>query len=320
MIRRLLIALALVVMVAIGALAGMIAFGTASPLPPLASVSDPFRRIDYGDLPPIESVRARDGTALAYRLYPGGAARVAVLIHGSAGGSSGMHVLAKALQAAGVTVYAPDMRGHGASGPHGDIAYIGQLDDDLADLMASVRPRYPQAAISLIGFSSGGGFTLRIAGGNYGTLFDNYVAIAPALCPGAPTCRMGGDSWAAVHIPRIIALRILGRLGVHWFEGLTVVAFAVQPGMESRLTAAYSARLAASFKVHDDYVADIRQASRQVAVLVGATDELFYADRFADVFHSVRADIPVTIVPGLGHIDMIMQPAALDAVRSIVLR
>ena len=320
MIGRVLAALAIVGVVAVGALAGMIAFGTKPAPPPLASVSDPFKRIDYSDLPPIETFRARDGAALAYRSYPGTGARVAVLIHGSAGGSPGMHVLAKALQAAGVTVYAPDMRGHGASGPHGDIAYIGQLDDDLADLMQSIRVRHPQGAVSLIGFSAGGGFTLRVAGGPYGALFDRYVAIAPALCPGAPTCRPGGDSWVAVYVPRIIALRILGHLGVHWFEGLTVVAFAVQPGMENRLTAAYSARLAASFKAHDDYVADIRQGSRPIAVLAGRADELFYADRFAEVFHSVRADIPVTIVPGLGHIDMITQPAALAAVRSIILQ
>jgi non-heme chloroperoxidase len=48
-----------------------------------------------------------------------------------------MNPLAKTLQAEGVTVYAPDLRGHGSSGRRGDIDYIGQLDDDLVDLYQS---------------------------------------------------------------------------------------------------------------------------------------------------------------------------------------
>jgi alpha-beta hydrolase superfamily lysophospholipase len=38
------------------------------------------------------------------------------------------------VRAAGITTYVPDIRGHGGSGRRGDIDYIGQLDDDLADL------------------------------------------------------------------------------------------------------------------------------------------------------------------------------------------
>jgi Serine aminopeptidase, S33 len=60
-----------------------------------------------------------------------------VLIHGTATESSVMNALAKTLNAAGTTVYAPDLRGHGASGNRGDIDYIGQLDDDLVDLIAT---------------------------------------------------------------------------------------------------------------------------------------------------------------------------------------
>ena len=50
-----------------------------------------------------------------------------------------MNAVAKALAEAGVTAVALDIRGHGASGTRGDIAYPGQLDDDLADLIAELR-------------------------------------------------------------------------------------------------------------------------------------------------------------------------------------
>jgi pimeloyl-ACP methyl ester carboxylesterase len=58
---------------------------------------------------------------LAYRAYPGGGQQVAVLIHGSAGQSPGMHALARTLNETVATVYALDVRGYGASGRRGDI-------------------------------------------------------------------------------------------------------------------------------------------------------------------------------------------------------
>ncbi|MEJ0023274.1 MAG: alpha/beta fold hydrolase [Alphaproteobacteria bacterium] len=86
-----------------------------------------------------------------------------MLVHGSSGSSAAVHKLARALSSAGVTVFAPDIRGHGASGPHGDIAYLGQLDDDMADLTAHLVPNCGRTNARLLaGHSSGGGFVLRI--------------------------------------------------------------------------------------------------------------------------------------------------------------
>ena len=68
-----------------------------------------------------------------------------------------------------------------APGRRGDIDYIGQLDDDLADLVALIRRDKPAASLTLIGFSGGGAFTIRIAGGRYGALFDRFILIDPAI-------------------------------------------------------------------------------------------------------------------------------------------
>jgi predicted alpha/beta-fold hydrolase len=141
-------------------LAAAIAFGTAAPPRPVNP-----RQIDLTELPALSRYTARDGTQLAYRVYPGNGEQEAVPIHGSGTESSVMNALAKTLQTAGATVYAPDLRGHGSSGRRGDIDYIGQLDDDLADLIATIRPELANAALTLIGFSGGGAFTIRIAGG-----------------------------------------------------------------------------------------------------------------------------------------------------------
>lgn len=311
--RKAMIVLLVVFVVVIAGLAGMIAFGTSAPPPPLAAVNEPFKHVDFSDLPGVQTYQARDGAMLAYRSYDAGGDRMAVLIHGSSGSGSGMHIVAKALRDAGITAYALDLRGHGKSGPHGDIAYVGQLEDDVADFMGGLRADHPNATVTLIGFSSGGGFALRVAGGQYGALFDRYILVSPMLRYDAPTVRPS-SGWAAPFIPRIIALSILDRLALHGFEGLPVLAFAVPPDLRTVLTPTYSYRLWRNFAPHDDYLGDIARCPKPMQVLVGGADELFHADRFAPLFQSVRADVPVTVVPGPGHIAMTTTPAGVAAI------
>jgi non-heme chloroperoxidase len=293
--------------------AGVLGFDAPSKPTPLASVSDPFAKVDFTDLPALRRYPARDGAELDYRAYPGGDTQVVVLIHGSSDDGSGMHPLAKALSMAGATVYVPGLRGHHNSGRSGDIDYIGQLDDDLGDFVAALRALHPQASFSLIGFSSGGGFVLRVIGHPEQKLFDRFILISPALPYDAPTIRPSTGGWVSVALPRIIALRLLNRVGIDWFNGLPIVAFATQPGVEF-LTSAYSYRLQANFSAPPDYLAGLGRSRKPAALLVGGSDELFYPDRFAPLFQPVRPDIPVTIVPGLGHIAMSVTPEGITAV------
>jgi non-heme chloroperoxidase len=296
---------------------GMIVFGTASAPPPVASLQtgDAVIGRERADLGPALHFKARDGTTLAYRAYPGAANRIAFLIHGSSGSSGAVHGLAKALQAAGITVYAPDMRGHGESGRKGDVDYVGQLEADLIDLIGAIGPVSPNAKRILIGHSSGGGFVLRFAGGVEGGRFDGYLLLSPYVAYDAPTVRPNAGGWAAPYVPRIIALAVLSRLGIHWLEGLPVVVFAVPPqDLTANRTPTYSFRLWANFSPHRDWRGDIHAIRRPAIVLVGANDELFRADEFAPTFHSVRADIPVEVVPGINHMEMVTAPAGRAAV------
>ena len=252
---------------------------------------------------------------LAYRAYPASPDRVAIVVHGSSGSSAAVHGFAKALQAAGITVFAPDIRGHGASGRNGDIDYVGQLEDDLADLLAALPPLPAGGKKILVGHSSGGGFALRVAGGPIGDRFDGYLLIAPFLRHDAPTTRANAGGWVAPAVPRIIGLATLSRLGLHWFEGLPVVAFAIAPqDLHANRTARYSFRLWANFSPHNDWQADVRGIRRPAMVLVGANDELFVADRFAPTFHALRRDIEVEVVPSLDHMGAVVQAEGRAAV------
>lgn len=292
-------------------LAVMIIFGAAKPSP--AAVLD-FPANGTAGLPAIQTITARDGAALAFRCYPGNGSRVAILIHGTADGGGGMHGPAEALKSRGVTAYALDIRGHGASGKRGDIGYIGQLDDDLADFMKEIGRRHPGTEVVLVGFSSGGGFALRVAAGPVGALFDRFVLISPYLGHRAPTQRPHHVDWLVPYIPRLIALSILERLGIHRFEGLPAVAFAADPGARHGPMLTNSYRLSRNFHPSDDFRGDFRRVGKPMTVMVGGEDEVFYAERFADVIHGVRSDIAVKVVPGLGHFDMTLSRAGADAI------
>lgn len=284
----------------------------------LASVTEPFAKMDLTGLPGLISYRARDGADLSYRVYPGQGDQVVVLIHGSAGSSQDMHRMALALEhESGSTVLVPDLRGHGANRPHGDVAYMGQLDDDMEDFIHAVKPAYPGKKWTLLGFSSGGGFALRISGDPQGKEFDRYILVSPFLRYNAPTARQDAAKsnndaqWYSVSIKRIIGLSVLGSFGIHRFDGLPVLSFPVPDNLEA-VTPTYSMRMQENFEPHANYRADIRNSQRPMLVFVGSADQLFYPDRFANVFDSERPGVPVTIIPGMTHSDMITKPLAIQ--------
>lgn len=300
-------------------LAAAVALGGPPPIEPLASINEPFAKVDFGAVPPAGRYTARDGTPLAWHHYPaassGGVgasgARRVVLVHGSSARGRSMHVLAQALANAGFHVAALDMRGHGESGPRGQAAYIGQLEDDIEDFMRAVPHAGPS---TLAGFSSGGGFVLRFAGGSGQDLFDRYVLLSPYLRHDAPTARQGNGGWASVGIPRIIGLRLLSAAGVTAWNDLPVVRFALNDAARPMLTPSYSFTLGSNFGPHDDYASDIRNARGALKIVAGQSDELFHTDRFAAVFAAAGKAVPVTLVPGTNHMGLTLDAAAVQAV------
>jgi non-heme chloroperoxidase len=304
------------------ALAAALAFGGPTRPPPMRSISDPFKDVDFSSLPPLGRYAARDGALLAYRFYAPAASQAGrgsvVLVHGSSADSQSMHPLAQSLARAGFAVYALDMRGHGGSGPHGDIAYVGQLDDDLADFMQAEHPAHPR---TLVGFSAGGGFAIRVAGGARQTLFDNYLFMAPYTNRRAPNYRPAAGGWLSVGVSRLVAIRLLNRVGITAFNHLTTVDFAVTDEPKAQLTPSYSYALATNFQPRADYRQNIRDIHEPAAVLDGQDDEVFIAGKFAQVFAEAgRPDIPVTLVPGAGHITLTLAPAARAVAVSAVER
>ena len=288
-----------------------------APLPELKSISAARGTVDLSALPAIERFQARDGTWLGFRHYPvSGPAtgRAAIVVHGSSGSSGGtIHAMSQALAARGVETFAVDMRGHGASGTRGDIGYVGQLEDDLADFVGVLRKTVPSAPLTLIGHSAGGGFALRVAGSPIQNLFERTVMLAPYLGYDAPSTRRNSGGWASVDIPRILGLLVLRKLGITCCEALPVLALAVPPNSEKALVATYTDRLMRNFGT-GDFRRDLATATKPLTIICGADDELMLADKYVEAVRGAAVPVDVRLLDGINHMGIVAAPKAVSLI------
>lgn len=320
MFRRFVLRPVLLLLAVLGLAAATLGAMIAQPLvapPPLASIQQGAQKIDAKDAPAPAYFAARDGTQIGYRVFeptggPGAAAPAAILVHGSAGHSLNMVPLGRALAAAGVRAIAVDMRGHGVSGARGDVAYIGQSEDDLGDLLDHLKLTDRPA---LVGFSMGGGFAARVAHTPLGARFSRFVLASPFLGADAPTSRpsSGEARWANVDLPRIVALTILHRAGIDCCGALPVIAYGLPPEIRRYATTRYSFNLLSSFGPKDMRYRDLSGVPQPIAIVAGEKDELMFADRYADVAKTA-AHAQVAVVPGVDHMGLARAPAALTAI------
>jgi pimeloyl-ACP methyl ester carboxylesterase len=270
--------------IVVAVLGGTIAFGTETPPVPLSSIGMPFESVDFRDLPAVEKIPSRTGRQIAFRrwgndLQTPASQPIVVAIHGSSATSSGFN--------------------------------------DFADLVAAVQARHPNAKPVLIGFSSGVGFALHVAASPLGKAFERTVLISPMLVVRSPTVRPEARACATAFVPRILAIKLLNEIGIHVFDHLNVLAFAIDPKRSQILTGYYSFLLTNAFATAD-YAADLPKASSPMAILVGEQDELFNASLFAPTIGAIRTDIPVTVVPETNHIAMIVDPRAVPAIAEAI--
>jgi pimeloyl-ACP methyl ester carboxylesterase len=315
--------LVLLAFAAIGAVALLLTAMIATPLVQpgeLHSVSETARSVDRSTMPPLSRFTARDGTELAYRHYPArgaAAGKIAILVHGSSGSSMAVHALADALAAHGIETYAPDIRGHGGSGTRGDIGHIGQLEDDMADLVALVRKTAPDAPITLLGHSAGGGFVLRLASSPVADQFVRTIMLAPYLGYDAPTNRPQSGGWASADIPRFLGLGVLRKLGIECCEALPTLSFAVPPDSANILAATYSYRLMRNFATRG-YKADLAALRRPMTLIAGADDELMLSDKYADAVHAVAPNVEVKLIAGVNHMGVVSVAKAVNEIADYV--
>jgi non-heme chloroperoxidase len=299
--------------VLVAAAAGLLSralVGTAAPEPAAQAVYDDgdLRRADYSGLPAPRKLLARDGTALAARVYGASGDTVVLAVHGSSGRGRYYHPLATFLSGRGhATVYALDLRGHGESGGRrGDVDYVGQLEDDLADVLTAIHRERPGARIVLLGHSAGGGLAVRYAGRSAGPGVDGYVLLAPYLGPGAPPTKADAGGWARVDVPTMLALSARAAAGDPSGQEAIVVRFNQPPASADPLQVlAYSDRMLVSLSPRQDLSHDLSAIRRPLLVLAGSRDESFRADLYEPTIAPLAGGT-FTTLPDVTHLGLVV--------------
>ncbi|MCR5890786.1 alpha/beta hydrolase [Hymenobacter sp. J193] len=267
--------------------------------------------------------KARDGGRLHTARYGRRSPHTILLLHGVGASGAALHEAAGRLQqATGAEVYALDLRGHGRSaGRAGDVDYIGQYADDVADVAAALRRDKPRGKLVLAGHSMGGGIAL-LYGQQASPRVDGLLLLAPllghdspalaaALPPAGPdSANASGPDLMHVHIGRIIGLKMLNSVQLHQHDSLPVLFLNVPPAAPLRH---YSYRANASM-APEHYAAGLRAVTGPLLVLVGGQDEVFAAEA---QHRAVQAHSrgQVEVVAGASHNGLCREARTFQVVR-----
>ncbi len=261
-------------------------------------------------------VKTRNGSMIFTRVYTSESKHVMILIHGSGSESRYLATLANSIAKANIaTVVTPDLRGHGEnSGKRGDIDYIGQLEDDLEDLIVYSKRNLGAKKIILAGHSSGGGFVLRFIGNPKNTKVYKAIMLAPYLGYNAPTVKPNSGGWVTVALKRIIGLSMLNNIGIKILNGLPVLFFNLPDAYADKLQVpSYSFRMTMNF-TPKNYRKEIQNITIPCLVLVGAKDEGFNPEQFQLAFEPAKKFVKTDILKNINHLELVKSDETFERI------
>lgn len=279
--------------------------------------------------------KARDGIELSLLHFAVDAPRgVVVLMHGSTYNGKRYANLAKAIHRQGFEVLLPDWRGHGQSGgKRGDCDYIGQLEDDLADLLDFYRT-FGSAPVILAGHSAGAVICMRYIV-KYGCDGISAMAlIAPAINSPLEAVRFDQPAAAAQYAIRhfrkpppkppveektkVMAQKFAPQLLLQqfWLAKLlpplrhrTALRFPANEQMaklEGRvLDYSYNMMMACELS---DYPLTFRKITVPLLLLTGLNDEILNSDFLSTCYHwhvDAELDCQLIELPNVNHMAVI---------------
>lgn len=226
----------------------------------------------------------RDNKRIFGYKFPKQSDNVIILIHGVGSNAFLYNKTAGLLQeATQAEVYTIDLRGHGQSeGNSGDVDYVNQYVDDLADVIEIIRKEKPNGKIIISGHSMGGGIALRYAMAKQYEQPAGFLLFAPLIGHNSPAFLQGEateniteEPFMKIHIERIIGLSMLNEIDNHDYDSLPVLFFNLP---ETNPLRKYSYRANKSM-TPDDYVAGLNAVNKPMLVLMGSEDEAFSATK-----------------------------------------
>jgi len=132
-----------------------------------------------------DHILAADGVRLPLRIWPaeGRESAVVLAVHGFNDHSTAFDDAATELAPQGITVYAYDQRGFGATDPEKRGLWPGveAFTGDLRAAAALLRPRHPDVPFYLLGESMGGAVVMTAMTGPEPPVTDGIILVAPAV-------------------------------------------------------------------------------------------------------------------------------------------
>lgn len=295
---------------------GIALFLTYRPVPTFES--DPFPAPVGNDADHIpQTYTMRDGETLFARQFPADSDTTILLIHGVTSDSTVLSSAAQLLREENnAEVIALDLRGHGRSGGgKGHVDYIGQYEDDVADVISAIHTERPDGQLILAGHSMGGGIALRFARLTERPEVDGYLLFAPHLGPNSPTMPQANPetaelaaAYSQLHVPRLIGLIMLNSVGIKGLNYLDLLYFNLTDDVTNSYS--YGATLNSSPQEHGPELAAV---DAPMLIVVGSNDEAFVASEYPAAVAEF-SDGEVHIIEGENHNSILQSPAALTRI------
>jgi pimeloyl-ACP methyl ester carboxylesterase len=240
----------------------------------------------------------RDGVQLYARQFGSPAETEVLMLHGVGASSDGLAPTAAAIAAAQhARVVTLDLRGHGRSGgKRWAVAYSGQYDDDVSDVLAVMRKQGVRRIV-LAGHSMGGGIALRHALRSEQPV-EGYLLLAPLLGSDAPSMRTGASAaagsqnYAAFRTPRLFGALMFSLVGIHAFDDLPILTLA-QPGQ--RPAYGFGALTSMQPNAPHDYREALGAIRVPLLLIAGTRDEAFNAPAYPGILRRAHKGEAVLI-------------------------
>ncbi|HVU20021.1 MAG TPA: alpha/beta fold hydrolase [Rhizomicrobium sp.] len=218
---------------------------------------------------------ASDGALIPYRVWPAHRPRALILLlHGAFDYSGAFDEIGPRLASTGLTAFAFDQRGFGATASRGHWCGIERMTDDVGDALGFLRARFGDQPAFIVGESMGADIAVRaIAAGNAGDIRGIVLA-----APGAVTDAVRRLLWGCL-------IRLLGyfapdsELGIERIKGTGLTAAGAirllcDPLVLRSLRPAMAAGL---FELAVSAVPAARQVSVPALTMIGSRENLIYS-------------------------------------------
>ncbi len=261
----------------------------------------------------------RDGEILFARRFPADSDDTILLLHGVTSESAAFNISAQMLRnISGAELIALDLRGHGQSGgTPGDVDYIGQYEDDVADVITAIGEQKPNGRFILAGHSMGGGIALRYAQLSDRPTVDGYLMFAPHLGTDAPTMPpqdpVNAEATAVysqLNVPRLIGLIMLNNVGITALNHLDTLFF----NLTDEVTHVYSFGATVNTSP-TEYAAALTAVDAPMLVVVGSNDEAFVAREFETAV-TAHSDGEVHVINGENHNSIVESNGAMAIIEN----